>query len=79
MDEECCLSTLLSLLLSSSERAAQLARAFRQSPAFQHGIEEKEAVLKNRQLLQDFKTVADVMIQSVVRHDIQSKVRRCQK
>jgi len=56
----------LQSLICASEKAANIARACRQEPAlFSLLVEEKT--------LQDFKTLADVLIQETVRHDISQK------
>ena len=56
----------LQSLICASEKAANIARACRREPAlFSLLVEEKT--------LQDFKTLADVLIQETVRHDISKK------
>jgi len=56
----------LQCLLCASEKAANIGRACRREPAlFELLVEEKS--------LQDFKTLADVLIQETVRHDINKR------
>ena len=56
----------LQALICASEKAANIARACRREPAlFSLLVEEKT--------FQDFKTLADVLIQETVRHDISKK------
>lgn len=56
----------LQSLICASEKAANIARACRREPAlFSLLVEEKT--------VQDFKTLADVLIQETVRHDISHK------
>ena len=60
------LAELLQCLLCASEKAANIARACRREPAlFELLVEEKT--------FQDFKTLADVLIQETVRHDVSRK------
>ncbi|XP_051931519.1 inositol polyphosphate 1-phosphatase [Hippocampus zosterae] len=62
---------LLRLLLQVSEKAANVARVCRQEAAlFQLLVQEKTGDDKNKKFVQDFKTLADVVIQEVIRHDV---------
>ncbi|XP_053595126.1 inositol polyphosphate 1-phosphatase-like [Microplitis demolitor] len=62
---------LLHLLLKSSEKAANIARACRQNDSlFRLLIQEKSDDEKNPRFFRDFKTLADVLIQETIRHDI---------
>lgn len=64
---------VLSLILAS-EKAALIARACRQEKdLFKLLIEEKTGEEKNQKFSQDFKTLADVLIQETVKHDIGQK------
>ncbi|CAK9828824.1 Inositol polyphosphate 1-phosphatase [Anthophora retusa] len=64
-------SRLLSILLKVSEKAANIARACRQNDAlFKLLIQEKSEEEKNPRFFQDFKTLADVLIQETIKHDI---------
>ena len=64
-------SRLLRSLLKVSEKAANIARACRQNEAlFELLIQEKTSAEKNPRFFQDFKTLADVLIQETIRHDI---------
>ncbi|XP_076244306.1 inositol polyphosphate 1-phosphatase [Calliopsis andreniformis] len=65
-------SRLLSILLKVSEKAANIARACRQNDAlFKLLVQEKSEEEKNPRFFQDFKTLADVLIQETIRHDIE--------
>ncbi|XP_063977711.1 inositol polyphosphate 1-phosphatase [Diachasmimorpha longicaudata] len=62
---------LLGALLKASEKAANIARACRQNETlFQLLIQEKSEEEKNPRFFHDFKTLADVLIQETIRHDI---------
>lgn len=62
---------LLKALVSASEKAADIARLCRhEEPLFQLLVAEKTGADKNRRFLQDFKTLADVLIQEVIKHDL---------
>lgn len=64
-------SRLLRVLLKVSEKAANIARVCRQDKAlFALLVQEKSAQEKNPRFFQDFKTLADVLIQETIRHDI---------
>ncbi|XP_029450647.1 inositol polyphosphate 1-phosphatase-like [Rhinatrema bivittatum] len=68
------MAQLLRALLSASEKAAGVAQLCRQQEAlFQLLIEEKSGADKNKKFVQDFKTLADVVIQELIRHDIGKK------
>ncbi|KAL6433896.1 hypothetical protein ACFW04_005839 [Cataglyphis niger] len=65
-------SRLLKVLLQASEKAANIARTCRQKEAlFQLLIQEKSLEEKSPRFFQDFKTLADVLIQETIRHDIE--------
>lgn len=69
-------SRLLKVLLQASEKAANIARTCRQKEAlFQLLVQEKCLEEKNPRFFQDFKTLADVLIQETIRHDIEIEVR----
>ncbi|KAM4024693.1 inositol polyphosphate 1-phosphatase isoform 1-T3 [Anomaloglossus baeobatrachus] len=68
------MSEILHELLCASEKAACIARACRQEEAlFQLLIEEKKEEEKNKKFLIDFKTLADVLVQEVIKHDLGKK------
>ncbi|CAH2306555.1 inositol polyphosphate 1-phosphatase [Pelobates cultripes] len=68
------MSNILQELLRASEKAACIARACRQEETlFQLLIEEKKEGEKNKKFLTDFKTLADVLVQEVIKHDIGRK------
>ncbi|XP_028854564.1 inositol polyphosphate 1-phosphatase [Denticeps clupeoides] len=65
------MAKLLQLLLSVSEKAANVARVCRQEgPLFELLVQEKTGDDKNKKFVQDFKTLADVVIQEMIRHDV---------
>ncbi|XP_054641097.1 inositol polyphosphate 1-phosphatase [Dunckerocampus dactyliophorus] len=65
------MADLLKLLLRVSEKAANVARVCRQeAPLFQLLVQEKTGDDKNKKFVQDFKTLADVVIQEVIRNDV---------
>lgn len=73
------MADLLRLLLRVAEKAANVARVCRQeAPLFQLLVQEKTGDDKNKKFVQDFKTLADVVIQEMIRHDVGAKVRRGQ-
>ncbi|XP_072703361.1 inositol polyphosphate 1-phosphatase [Ciconia boyciana] len=62
---------LLQALVGASEKAAHIARLCRrEQPLFQLLVAEKTGADRNRRFLQDFKTLADVLIQEVIKHDL---------
>ncbi|CAM4658035.1 unnamed protein product [Lepidochelys olivacea] len=65
------MSALLKSLVGASEKSARIAQLCRQEEAlFQLLIEEKTGTDKNKKFVQDFKTLADVLIQEVIKHDV---------
>lgn len=61
-------------LLNFSERAAKIARTIRQDPRlFALLVEEKGELEKNKRFSQDFKTLADVLIQESLRFYVAKK------
>ncbi|KAG8224383.1 hypothetical protein J437_LFUL005205 [Ladona fulva] len=65
------MARFLKVLVSASEKAANIARACRfEDDLFQLLIQEKKNDEMNKRFVQDFKTLADVLIQETVRHDI---------
>lgn len=62
---------ILKALIEVSEKAANIARLCREDEVlFSLLIEEKKPGEANPRFIHDFKTVADVLIQETVRHDI---------
>ncbi|NXX39322.1 INPP phosphatase, partial [Tricholaema leucomelas] len=62
---------LLQALVGTSEKAAHIARLCRrEEPLFQLLVAEKKGTDRNRRFLHDFKTLADVLIQEVIKHDL---------
>uniref|UniRef100_A0A452Q915 Inositol polyphosphate-1-phosphatase n=1 Tax=Ursus americanus TaxID=9643 RepID=A0A452Q915_URSAM len=71
------MSDILRELLHVSEKAANIARACRQQEAlFQLLIEEKKDGEKNKKFAVDFKTLADVLVQEVIKQNMENKVRK---
>ncbi|NXH13249.1 INPP phosphatase, partial [Bucco capensis] len=65
---------LLQALVGASEKAAHIARLCRREEnLFQLLVAEKTGTDRNRRFLQDFKTLADVLIQEVIKHDLGKK------
>ncbi|XP_062383376.1 inositol polyphosphate 1-phosphatase-like [Sardina pilchardus] len=63
------MSELMVALVQASEKAANIARSCRQEETlFSLLIEEKKS--KNKTFSADFKTLADVLVQAVIKHDI---------
>ncbi|KAF5305497.1 hypothetical protein FQA39_LY01588 [Lamprigera yunnana] len=63
--------SLLESLIIVSEKAANIARLCRQDQhLFQLLVQEKSSDQSNPRFVQDFKTLADVLIQETVKHDI---------
>ncbi|XP_055472800.1 inositol polyphosphate 1-phosphatase [Psammomys obesus] len=68
------MSDILRELLRVSEKAANIARACRQQEAlFQLLIQEKKDAEKNKKFTADFKTLADVLVQEVIKHNMENK------
>uniref|UniRef100_A0A2K5X7T4 Inositol polyphosphate-1-phosphatase n=1 Tax=Macaca fascicularis TaxID=9541 RepID=A0A2K5X7T4_MACFA len=68
------MSDILRELLCVSEKAANIARACRQQEAlFQLLIEEKKEEEKNKKFAVDFKTLADVLVQEVIKQNMENK------
>lgn len=66
---------LIETLLSFSEKAGEIARTIRREPKlFSLLIEEKGDDEKNQRFAQDFKTLADVLIQEALRHHVTQMV-----
>jgi inositol polyphosphate 1-phosphatase len=69
------LKDFLISLIASSEKAANIARTCRaNSELFSLLVEEKIGAGKNQRFFQDFKTLADVIIQEMIKFDIGTKV-----
>lgn len=65
------MADLLRSLLSVAEKAANVARVCRQEASlFELLVQEKTGADKNKKFIQDFKTLADVVIQEMIRHDV---------
>lgn len=69
-------SNILKSIVLVSEKAANIARAIRQEEhLLSLLVREKKDDEKNPRFSQDFKTLADVLVQEVVKHDLGSQVR----
>lgn len=65
----------LEALINVSEKAANIARQCRKEKAlFELLVQEKTGNQKNKRFFQDFKTLADVLIQETVKHYIGKQV-----
>ena len=65
-------------LLSLSERAAIIARRCREEKAlFQLLVEEKKGEENTKLVGQDFKTLADVLVQETIRSRLGEQVGKC--
>lgn len=70
------MAELLRSLLHVSEKAANIARICRKkAPLFQLLVQEKTGEDKTKKFLRDFKTLADVVIQEMIRHDLVAQVK----
>jgi len=66
---------LLNLLIETSEKAANIARLCRENKhLFSLLVEEKSEQEANPRFVQDFKTLADVLIQETIRVDVGKNV-----
>lgn len=73
--ELCGLQSFLKAFLLASEKAANIARCCRaEKDLFALLVQEKSEDQKNCRFIQDFKTLADVLVQETVKHDLQTKV-----
>ena len=62
-------------VLKVAEKAANLARVIQSEKAlFDLLVQEKTGDQKNKRFVEDFKTLADVLIQEMVIHDLGMKV-----
>ncbi|PAA76683.1 hypothetical protein BOX15_Mlig013832g3 [Macrostomum lignano] len=67
-------SDLIAELLNAAEKSAELARAIRREESLFHLlIEEKTGDDKNKRFGFDFKTLADVLVQEMIRFDLNKK------
>ncbi|GBN45814.1 hypothetical protein AVEN_67874-1 [Araneus ventricosus] len=70
------LGELLQCLVECSEKAARIAQIFRdENDLFQLLVEEKTEIEKNKRFVQDFKTLADVLVQETIKRDVGEQVR----
>lgn len=72
--ESILLSDLLQCLIECSQKAARIAQIFRdENDLFQLLVEEKSPVEKDEKICQDFKTLADVLVQETIKKDVGQK------
>ncbi|KAF8770541.1 Inositol polyphosphate 1-phosphatase like protein [Argiope bruennichi] len=65
------LSELLQCIVECSQKAARIAQIFRdENDLFQLLVEEKTEIEKNKRFVQDFKTLADVLVQETIKRDV---------
>uniref|UniRef100_UPI00358F52A3 major facilitator superfamily domain-containing protein 6-like n=1 Tax=Myxine glutinosa TaxID=7769 RepID=UPI00358F52A3 len=65
------MTALLHCLVQASKKAAAIARLCRSENAlFELLVQEKTGEDKNKKFVSDFKTLADVLIQEVIKHDV---------
>ncbi|XP_013391886.1 inositol polyphosphate 1-phosphatase [Lingula anatina] len=65
------ISDLTHALIRASEKAARIARTIRaEEDLFSLLIEEKPEIKRHDKVIQDFKTLADVLIQETIKHDL---------
>jgi len=70
------LKSLVLEVLRVSEKAASLARIVRsEETLFELLVQEKKGDQSNKRFVHDFKTLADVLVQETVHHDLGKKVR----
>lgn len=64
-------NNILEVLINVSEKAANIARSFRQNEhLFSLLVQEKSMDESNPRFVRDYKTLADVLIQETIRHDV---------
>ena len=69
------ISAFLRALINVSEKGANIARIIRsESSLLELLVQEKTGDQKNARFVQDFKTLADVLVQEVVRYDLKQQV-----
>lgn len=68
---------IMEALVNVSEKAANIARVCRRNEhLFSLLVQEKAPEESNPRFVKDFKTLADVLIQETIRHDIGNLVSR---
>ncbi|XP_035223300.1 inositol polyphosphate 1-phosphatase-like isoform X2 [Stegodyphus dumicola] len=66
--------SLLQCLVECSQKAAKIAQIFRdEEDLFGLLVERKSDIKKNKQLIQDYKTLADVLVQETIKKDVGEK------
>ena len=67
---------LLNALINIAEKGANIARTIRsEETLLELLVQEKKGDQKNDRFLQDFKTLADVLVQELVKYDLSQKVK----
>lgn len=73
-------NNILEVLINVSEKAANIARSFRQNEhLFSLLVQEKSMDESNPRFVRDYKTLADVLIQETIRHDVGLLVNKIKK
>ncbi|XP_054716507.1 inositol polyphosphate 1-phosphatase-like [Uloborus diversus] len=73
-EEEIPLNDLLHCLLECSEKAARIAQIFREeNDLFELLVEKKSVLERNKRFIQDYKTLADVLVQETIKLDVAQK------
>lgn len=73
----CYTMDLLNLLIVVSQKAANIARVCRKEEhLFDLLVQKKKSEEANPRFVQDFKTLADVLIQEMVKYDLTVKVNK---
>lgn len=68
---------LINKLLVVSEKAARLSRACRQNGhLLSLLVQEKKNDEKNARFVKDFKTLADVLVQEMIKYDLEKEVSK---
>ena len=66
---------LISELINIGEKGANVARIIRsEQTLLELLVQEKTGPQKNERFVQDFKTLADVLVQQIVQHNLSIKV-----
>ncbi|XP_015907306.2 inositol polyphosphate 1-phosphatase [Parasteatoda tepidariorum] len=75
--DEIVLSDLLQCLVECSEKSSKIAQIFREeNDVFNLLIQEKSESESNKRFVQDFKTLADVLVQETIKLDVSKKFPR---
>ena len=70
------INELLNALINVAEKGANIARIIRSEQSLlELLVQEKKGDQKNARFLQDFKTLADVLVQELVKYDLSQQVQ----